>query len=138
MWSMVAQRSTQITPPTATPDQLWQQVKVFITSSLSIGQNMKNSLERRHIRSFHAIGRQPRICPGPSVSSELEGGGTGECHRPQHIHHVLFECHSALNIKQRGQVIARNGGPGNAAALSYVRTFHTYNQWETVTMSAPV
>ncbi|GFW65887.1 hypothetical protein TNCV_587131 [Trichonephila clavipes] len=27
MWSMVAQRLTQITPPAATPDQLWQSVK---------------------------------------------------------------------------------------------------------------
>ncbi|GFV89140.1 transposable element Tcb1 transposase [Trichonephila clavipes] len=27
-WSMVAQRLTQITPPTATPDQLWQRVEV--------------------------------------------------------------------------------------------------------------
>ncbi|GFY02769.1 transposable element Tcb1 transposase [Trichonephila clavipes] len=26
MWSMVAQRLTQITPPAATPDQLWQRV----------------------------------------------------------------------------------------------------------------
>ncbi|GFV97820.1 transposable element Tcb1 transposase [Trichonephila clavipes] len=28
MWSMVAQRLTQITPPAATPDQLWQRVVV--------------------------------------------------------------------------------------------------------------
>ncbi|GFY02157.1 transposable element Tcb1 transposase [Trichonephila clavipes] len=28
MWSMAAQRLTQITPPVATPDQLWQRVKV--------------------------------------------------------------------------------------------------------------
>ncbi|GFX96684.1 transposable element Tcb1 transposase [Trichonephila clavipes] len=27
MWSMVAQRSTQITPPAATPDQLWQRLE---------------------------------------------------------------------------------------------------------------
>ncbi|GFX48194.1 transposable element Tcb1 transposase [Trichonephila clavipes] len=27
MWSMVAERLTQITPPAATPDQLWQYVK---------------------------------------------------------------------------------------------------------------
>ncbi|GFW25922.1 hypothetical protein TNCV_1328781 [Trichonephila clavipes] len=27
MWSMVAQRLTQITPPAATPDQLWQRVE---------------------------------------------------------------------------------------------------------------
>ncbi|GFV48490.1 transposable element Tcb1 transposase [Trichonephila clavipes] len=27
MWSMVAQRLTQITPPAATPDQIWQRVK---------------------------------------------------------------------------------------------------------------
>ncbi|GFU49625.1 uncharacterized protein TNCV_4143931 [Trichonephila clavipes] len=28
MWSMVAQQLTQITPPAATPDQLWQRVEV--------------------------------------------------------------------------------------------------------------
>ncbi|GFX48902.1 transposable element Tcb1 transposase [Trichonephila clavipes] len=28
IWSMVAQRLTQITPPAATPDQLWQRVEV--------------------------------------------------------------------------------------------------------------
>ncbi|GFT92477.1 transposable element Tc1 transposase [Trichonephila clavipes] len=28
MWSMIAQRLTQITPPAATPDQLWQHVEV--------------------------------------------------------------------------------------------------------------
>ncbi|GFW02419.1 transposable element Tcb1 transposase [Trichonephila clavipes] len=27
MWSMVAQRLTQITPPAATPDQLWQRME---------------------------------------------------------------------------------------------------------------
>ncbi|GFS56788.1 hypothetical protein TNCV_2222111 [Trichonephila clavipes] len=27
MWYMVAQRLTQITPPAATPDQLWQRVE---------------------------------------------------------------------------------------------------------------
>ncbi|GFV50711.1 transposable element Tcb1 transposase [Trichonephila clavipes] len=27
MWSMVAQRLSQITPPAATPDQLWQRVE---------------------------------------------------------------------------------------------------------------
>ncbi|GFV68268.1 transposable element Tcb1 transposase [Trichonephila clavipes] len=27
MWSMVVQRLTQITPPAATPDQLWQRVE---------------------------------------------------------------------------------------------------------------
>ncbi|GFW66387.1 transposable element Tcb1 transposase [Trichonephila clavipes] len=27
MWSMVAQRLTQITPPATTPDQLWQHVE---------------------------------------------------------------------------------------------------------------
>ncbi|GFU77542.1 transposable element Tcb1 transposase [Trichonephila clavipes] len=27
MWSLVAQRLTQITPPAATPDQLWQRVE---------------------------------------------------------------------------------------------------------------
>ncbi|GFX94565.1 transposable element Tcb1 transposase [Trichonephila clavipes] len=27
MWSVVAQRLTQITPPVATPDQLWQRVE---------------------------------------------------------------------------------------------------------------
>ncbi|GFT19781.1 transposable element Tcb1 transposase [Trichonephila clavipes] len=32
MWSMVAQRFTQITPPSATPDQLWQRVEAAWSS----------------------------------------------------------------------------------------------------------
>ncbi|GFX11719.1 transposable element Tcb1 transposase [Trichonephila clavipes] len=45
MWSMVAQRLTQITPPAATPDQLWQCVKAGFcllypknTSKVSLNQ----------------------------------------------------------------------------------------------------
>ncbi|GFX35165.1 transposable element Tcb1 transposase [Trichonephila clavipes] len=30
MWSMVAQRLTQITPQAATPDQLWQRVEALL------------------------------------------------------------------------------------------------------------
>ncbi|GFU77832.1 hypothetical protein TNCV_1138401 [Trichonephila clavipes] len=33
MWSMVAQRLTQITPPAATPDQLWQRVDAAWTAT---------------------------------------------------------------------------------------------------------
>ncbi|GFX14515.1 transposable element Tcb1 transposase [Trichonephila clavipes] len=29
LWSMVAQRLTQFTPPAATPDQLWQRVEAY-------------------------------------------------------------------------------------------------------------
>ncbi|GFU64770.1 transposable element Tcb1 transposase [Trichonephila clavipes] len=32
MWSMVAQRLTQITPPAATPDQLWQRMEAAWSS----------------------------------------------------------------------------------------------------------
>ncbi|GFW83392.1 transposable element Tcb1 transposase [Trichonephila clavipes] len=32
MWSMVAQRLTQITPPAATPDHLWQRVEAAWSS----------------------------------------------------------------------------------------------------------
>ncbi|GFW90869.1 transposable element Tcb1 transposase [Trichonephila clavipes] len=32
MWSMVAQRLTEITPPAATPDQLWQRVEAAWSS----------------------------------------------------------------------------------------------------------
>ncbi|GFU89051.1 membrane-associated tyrosine- and threonine-specific cdc2-inhibitory kinase [Trichonephila clavipes] len=35
MWSMVAERLTQITPPAATPDQLWQHVEAAWSASLS-------------------------------------------------------------------------------------------------------
>ncbi|GFS82620.1 RNase H domain-containing protein [Trichonephila clavipes] len=45
MWSMVAQRLTQITPPAATPDQLWQRVEAAFgllypknTSKVSLNQ----------------------------------------------------------------------------------------------------
>ncbi|GFY15408.1 transposable element Tcb1 transposase [Trichonephila clavipes] len=30
MWSMVAQRLTQITPPAAAPDQVWQSVECLV------------------------------------------------------------------------------------------------------------
>ncbi|GFX69777.1 transposable element Tcb1 transposase [Trichonephila clavipes] len=30
MWSMVAQRLTQITPPAATPDQLWHRLEAYL------------------------------------------------------------------------------------------------------------
>ncbi|GFX86845.1 transposable element Tcb1 transposase [Trichonephila clavipes] len=33
MWSMVAQRLTQITPPAATPDELWQRVAAVISNN---------------------------------------------------------------------------------------------------------
>ncbi|GFW33766.1 fatty acid synthase [Trichonephila clavipes] len=37
MWSMVAQRLTQITPPAAIPDQLWQRVKAAIGLAIQWG-----------------------------------------------------------------------------------------------------
>ncbi|GFV63591.1 hypothetical protein TNCV_2195651 [Trichonephila clavipes] len=37
------------------------QVDESITSTLSIGQNMKSSLEGRHIKTLHVGGRHPRI-----------------------------------------------------------------------------
>ncbi|GFS64263.1 uncharacterized protein TNCV_3945841 [Trichonephila clavipes] len=43
------------------------QVDEFITSSLNINQSMKNSLERRHIRSLHAGGQRLRIDPVSSI-----------------------------------------------------------------------
>ena len=53
------------------------QVDEFITSTLSISQNIKNSLEGRHIRFLHAGGRHPRIGPGPFASE-------GHWHRHSH------------------------------------------------------
>ncbi|GFX66771.1 piezo-type mechanosensitive ion channel component 1 [Trichonephila clavipes] len=41
MWSMVAQRSTQITPPAATPDQLWQ-----------CGESAWSAVPQEHIQSL--------------------------------------------------------------------------------------
>ncbi|GFU74986.1 transposable element Tcb1 transposase [Trichonephila clavipes] len=41
MWSMVAQRLTQITPPAATPDQLWQRV---VAASSAVPQEHFQSL----------------------------------------------------------------------------------------------
>ncbi|GFX17686.1 transposable element Tcb1 transposase [Trichonephila clavipes] len=41
MWSMVAQRLTQITPPAATPDQLWQRVEAALSA-----------VSRKHIQSL--------------------------------------------------------------------------------------
>ncbi|GFV22124.1 transposable element Tcb1 transposase [Trichonephila clavipes] len=61
MWSVVAQRLTQITPPAATPDQLWQRVEAAWSSVpqehiQSLFESMpRNVAERYHIlteRSF--------------------------------------------------------------------------------------
>ncbi|GFW15157.1 transposable element Tcb1 transposase [Trichonephila clavipes] len=41
MWSMVVQRLTQITPPAATPDQLWQRVEA-----------PWSAVPQKHIQSF--------------------------------------------------------------------------------------
>ncbi|GFX64437.1 transposable element Tcb1 transposase [Trichonephila clavipes] len=43
MWSMVAQRLTQITPPAATPDQLWQRVEA--ASSAVPPKHIQSSFE---------------------------------------------------------------------------------------------
>ncbi|GFT02136.1 transposable element Tcb1 transposase [Trichonephila clavipes] len=45
MWSMVAQRLTQITPPAATPDQLWQHVEA-VFGLLYIKNTFKVSLNQ--------------------------------------------------------------------------------------------
>ncbi|GFX72355.1 transposable element Tcb1 transposase [Trichonephila clavipes] len=51
MWSMVAQRLTQITPPAATPDQLWQRVEAAWSD-----------VPREHIQSiFESIPRRVAV-----------------------------------------------------------------------------
>ncbi|GFW32942.1 transposable element Tcb1 transposase [Trichonephila clavipes] len=48
MWSMVALRFTQITPPTATPDQLWQRVEAAWSAVLQEHiQSLFKSMPRR-------------------------------------------------------------------------------------------
>ncbi|GFV43718.1 transposable element Tcb1 transposase [Trichonephila clavipes] len=48
MWSMVAQRLTQITPPAATPDQLWQRVEAaWSTVPQERIQSLFESMPRR-------------------------------------------------------------------------------------------
>ncbi|GFV87396.1 transposable element Tcb1 transposase [Trichonephila clavipes] len=48
MWSMVAQRLTQITPPAATPNQLWQRVEAaWSTVPQEHIQNLFESMPRR-------------------------------------------------------------------------------------------
>ncbi|GFV38960.1 hypothetical protein TNCV_965261 [Trichonephila clavipes] len=54
MWSMVAHRLTQITPPAATPDQLWQRVEA---ASSAVPQEhiqclFESSMLRRVATSF--------------------------------------------------------------------------------------
>ncbi|GFW97863.1 transposable element Tcb1 transposase [Trichonephila clavipes] len=48
MWSMVAKRLTQITPPAATPDQLWQRVEATWSAVLQEHiQSLFESMPRR-------------------------------------------------------------------------------------------
>ncbi|GFT15725.1 transposable element Tcb1 transposase [Trichonephila clavipes] len=61
MWSMVAQRLTQITPPAATPDQLWQRVE----AAWSV-------VPQEHIQSlFESMSR--RVTAGISNSGGYSG-----------------------------------------------------------------
>ncbi|GFX76838.1 transposable element Tcb1 transposase [Trichonephila clavipes] len=48
MWSMVAQRGTQITSPAATPDQLWQRVEAAWSAvPQEHSQSLFESMSRR-------------------------------------------------------------------------------------------
>ncbi|GFW53230.1 uncharacterized protein TNCV_3294771 [Trichonephila clavipes] len=47
MWSMVAQRLTQIAPPAATPDQLWQRVEAAWSA-----------VPQEHIQMFESMARR--------------------------------------------------------------------------------
>ncbi|GFX48618.1 reverse transcriptase domain-containing protein [Trichonephila clavipes] len=77
MWSMVAQRLTQITPPAATPDQLWQRVEAAWSA-----------VPEEHIQSlFESMPRQgsPTSIPEDTFMpySEFEPEPTGlhaDCH----------------------------------------------------------
>ncbi|GFT33763.1 transposable element Tcb1 transposase [Trichonephila clavipes] len=57
MWSMVAQRLTQITPPAATPDQLWQRVEAAwsVVPQEHI-QSLFESVPRRMVAVISNIG----------------------------------------------------------------------------------
>ncbi|GFS73543.1 uncharacterized protein TNCV_1990261 [Trichonephila clavipes] len=48
MWSMVAQRLTQITPPAATQDQLWQRVEAACLEKLSAVAVVTGRVKNRH------------------------------------------------------------------------------------------
>ncbi|GFU32082.1 hypothetical protein TNCV_3833331 [Trichonephila clavipes] len=70
MWSMVAQRLTQITPPAATPDQFWQ-----------CGEAAWSAVPQEHIQSlfesmpkFLTVTLQYR---NPIKSSKLEATAAG-------------------------------------------------------------
>ncbi|GFY34785.1 hypothetical protein TNCV_844801 [Trichonephila clavipes] len=63
MWSMVAQRLTQITPPAATSDQLLQRVEASWSALrqehiLSLFESMLNTVVRLHYRNA-----EPRMIP---------------------------------------------------------------------------
>ncbi|GFV28721.1 transposable element Tcb1 transposase [Trichonephila clavipes] len=61
MWSLVAQRLTQITPPAATPDHLWQRVKTAWSA-----------VPQEHIQSlFESIPR--RVAPVISNNGGYSG-----------------------------------------------------------------
>ncbi|GFW15091.1 transposable element Tcb1 transposase [Trichonephila clavipes] len=64
MWSMVAQRLTQITPPAATPDQLWQRVEAAWSA---VPQEHTQSLFKSMPRRVAAIVRVQYFVRGGSV-----------------------------------------------------------------------
>ncbi|GFW93703.1 transposable element Tcb1 transposase [Trichonephila clavipes] len=63
MWCMVAQRLTRITPPAATPDQLWQRVEAAWSA-----------VPQEHIQSlFESMPRRVAASHGKIVEVEIGG-----------------------------------------------------------------
>ncbi|GFU42310.1 transposable element Tcb1 transposase [Trichonephila clavipes] len=78
MWSMVAQRLTQITPPAATPDQLWQRlVAAWSAVPQEHIQSLFESMPRRvaftvassvdSVKAVYAQFEQTRLSPNRSI-----------------------------------------------------------------------
>ncbi|GFS97616.1 hypothetical protein TNCV_4488491 [Trichonephila clavipes] len=61
--SEISERMDSIETIDKFASQKARKVDEFIASTFSSIQNMKDSLERRHIRSLHVSGRHPRIDP---------------------------------------------------------------------------
>ncbi|GFY20811.1 hypothetical protein TNCV_1120451 [Trichonephila clavipes] len=66
MWSMVAQRLTQITPPAATPDQLWQRVEAAWSAVPQVSLNQCRGVWQREryfefLRIFFSLPPVPTL-----------------------------------------------------------------------------
>ncbi|GFS97481.1 transposable element Tcb1 transposase [Trichonephila clavipes] len=104
MWSMVAQRLTQITPPAATPDQLWEigsrvgrnQTTVMRKCDRSMQEGTMDRRDRSHLLQC-TTSREHRQIVRMAVTDRSVTSRTVS----QHIESIMYHSVSARIIRRR-------------------------------------